>query len=93
MLIPRRKHLGKAVARRSKRAIAAESLNDPEMKKYVGKIIGEKVAKEVKTMARSTTQSVLKSQNIEHLKSFSWSTLLEELSKFTCVETNFGFSD
>ena len=73
------------MARRSKRAIVAESLKDPEIKKYVVEIIGEKVAKEVKTMARSMTQSVLKSQNMEHLKSFSWSTLLEELSKFTPV--------
>ena len=85
VLTPQRKHLAKAVARQSKQTIAVESLKDPVTKKYILRIIGREVVKEVKRMASDKVESVLKSQNIDHLKSFHWDMLLQELSKFAPV--------
>lgn len=85
MLTPHRKNLARAVARQNKKTIAIESLKDPVTKKHVLRIIGREVAKEVKRMASDKVRSVLKSQNVDHLKSFHWNMLLQELSKFAPI--------
>ena len=85
MLTPRQKHLAKAVARQSRKTIAVESLKDPVTRKYVLRIIGREVAKEVKGMASDKVESVLQSLNTDHLKSFHWDILLQELSKFAPI--------
>ena len=43
LLTPQRKHLGKAVARRSKKAIAAECMKDQAVQKHIVKLVGKMV--------------------------------------------------
>ena len=64
--------------------ITVESLKGPVTKKYILRIRRE-VAKEVKRMASDKVWSVLKRQNADHLKSFHWDMLLQQLSKFAPV--------
>lgn len=85
VLTPSRKHMAKAIARKSKKAVAAEALKDPVTKKYILKKLGNELAKEVRGMASDSTNSILQSQNPEHLKGFAWEMLLNELSKFAPV--------
>ena len=73
--------MGKAVARKKKKTIAAETLKDPVLKGYVVELIGKEVAKELKNMASMKTNSVLQSQDVTQLETFSWDVLLNELSK------------
>lgn len=80
MLTPSRKHMGKAVARRSKNAIVRELLENPVTKSYVVKKIGVLVRKELVLMCSEKTKSVLSSQSISDLKAFNWKALLAELS-------------
>ena len=80
MLTPSRKHLGKAVARRSKQKVAVECLKDSDVKRYILKAVGKIVHNEVKHLCSNTTQSILKCNSLEMLKSFSWGSLKSELS-------------
>ena len=80
MLTPSRKHLGKAVARRSKQKVAVECLKDSDVKRYILKAVGKIVHNEVKHLCSNTTQSILKCNSVEMLKSFSWGSLKSELS-------------
>ncbi len=80
-LTPHRKHLGKAVARKSKKTIAAETLKDSSTKGYIVSIIGRELSREVRAMASDPVKSILQSQNPDDLKQFKWDTLLRELSK------------
>ena len=73
--------MGKAVARKKKKTIAAETLKDPVLKGYVVDLIGKEVAKELKNMASTKAESVLQSQDVAQLKLFSWDVLLNELSE------------
>lgn len=76
VLTPSRKHLGKAVARRSQQVIAVETLKNPLTRKRVLGLVGREVQKEIKAMVSNKTHSIL---STESLAEFEWSTLLEEL--------------
>lgn len=80
MLTPSRKHIGKAVARRSKNTIVREMLKDPGTKSYVVKKIGILVRRELMLMCSERVNSILSSQSMSDLKTFSWKALLSELS-------------
>ena len=54
-------------------------------KKYILKMIGKQLAKEIQVMCSEEVNSVMKSQDPEVLKQFSWDTLLSELSKFAPI--------
>ena len=80
-LTPSRKHLGKAVARGSRYAIADECLSQPLTQKYVLKKIGVLVGKELRNMCSDSTRSVLKSQDTSDLCEFTWHQVICELDK------------
>ena len=50
-LWPKRKRIGKAIARKSKKKKASEALKDPKIKNYVVEMIGRELAKEVKVIS------------------------------------------
>ena len=85
VLTPNRKHLGKAVARNSKKTIAAETLKDSVTKGYIVSIMGRELSREIRAMASDHAKSILQSQNPHDLKQFKWDTLLCELSKYAPV--------
>lgn len=62
-----------------------EALKDPTTKKYLVEMLGNELAKEVKCMSSDSVNSILQSQNPDHLKQFNWEMLLNELCKFAPV--------
>ena len=74
VLTPSRKHLGKAVARKSQQVIAVETLKNPVTRRVLS-LIGREI-QEIKAMSSDKTHSIL---STESLKEFEWRTLLEEL--------------
>ena len=84
-LTPNRKHLGKAVARRSKKTIAVQCLKDQDIRKYVLKLIEREVHNEVKALCSNDADSILQQSDPEVLKSFKWNTLMSELVKYTPI--------
>ena len=57
-LTPTRKHLGKAVARGSKKSVAIECLKDPATRKFLLKGIGVLVRNELKSMCMDSRSSI-----------------------------------
>ncbi len=62
-----------------------EALKDPTTKKYLVEMLGNELAKEVKCMSSDSVNSILQSQDPDHLKQFNWEILMNELCKFTPV--------
>ena len=96
MLTPNRKHLGRALARRSNYAIVSDILNSQVTRDYLLKKVGVLLRKELTSMSSDKTESILGKQNMADLKSFSWSKVLNELSSnapillsilFSCTHT------
>lgn len=85
VLTPSRKHIGKAVARGSRKAVAYESLNDPVTRKYVLAKVGSIVRSELACMCSDKTDSILRSQSASDMKHFEWDKLLSELEAHTPV--------
>lgn len=75
-LTPRRKRLGKAVARKCQLGIATETMKNPITRKKILLLVGREVQKEVRNMTADSTHSIL---GREAWKEFEWDTLLEEL--------------
>ena len=93
MLTPNRKHLGRALARRSNYAIVSDILNSQVTRDYLLKKVGVLLRKELTSMSSDKTESILGKHD---LKSFSWSKVLNELSSnapillsilFSCTHT------
>lgn len=85
LLIPQRKHLGKAVARRSKTAIAAECMKDRAVQKHILKLVGKMVHAEIKKFCSHSANSILKRDDPQCIKTFSWESFNCEISKFAPV--------
>ena len=79
-LTPNRKRIGKAVARNQHITIAREALANPLTKKQIVRSLGKEIALEIRAMSSAAVNSVLQSKNLDHLRKFKWSMLLEELS-------------
>ena len=79
-LTPNRKRIGKAVAGNQHITIAREALANPLTKKQIVKSLGKEIALEIRAMSSAAVNSVLQSKNLDHLRQFKWSMLLEELS-------------
>ena len=62
-LTPSRKHVGKAVARRSKKALILHAMNDPVTKVYVMKRMGVLLKRELAVMCSDKVDSFLRSQS------------------------------
>ena len=84
-LTPSRKHLGKAIARRSKKTIAVEAMKDDGVKKHILKLVGNIAHAEIKKLCSQSVQSVLLKSDPETLKSFTWQSLKSDLSAHTPV--------
>ena len=80
VLTPRRKHLGKAVARRSRKTVAVESMRDPSTRHHIVNLLGKEIRNEIRLMASDSAHSILRSQLKEDLTNFQWSTLHAEMS-------------
>ena len=63
-------------------------MKDPAVKKYIIKLVAKEVKMEVRRMASDSADFVLKSNDPEQLKSFTWDILLTELSRFAPVLLN-----
>ena len=85
LLTPQRKHLGKAVARRSKRAIAAECMKDHAVQKHILKLVGKMVHAEIKKFCSDGANSILKRDDPQCIKTFSWESFNSEVSKFAPI--------
>ena len=85
VLTPRRKHLGKAVARSSKKAVAVECMKDSLTRKHLLKLVGKEIYDEIRLMSSNKVDSFLRSMSKEDLKTFSWDRLHAELSRFAPV--------
>ncbi len=57
-------------------------MKDKSVKKYILKLVGQEIFKEVKCMASDKVNSILQSTNANDLKCFSWNSLLTELTQF-----------
>ncbi len=84
-LTPKRKHLGRSLVRRSTYAIVSDLMNNPGSRDYILKKIGIMLRKELTLMSSESMKSILGSQNIADLKTFSWSKVLDELSSNTPI--------
>ena len=57
-LTPRRKKVGKAVARGSKKAVIRECMKDPAMHKYTIQVVGQCVRQELASLCSESVKSV-----------------------------------
>ena len=73
------------MARRSKKAIAAECMKDPAVQKHVVKLVGKMVHAEIKKFCSDSSNSILKCDDPQCIKTFSWESFNSEISKFTPV--------
>ena len=77
---PRRKHMGRSIARGSKKTLIDQCYDDLETRKFMMKKVGRVLKGEMKIMSQVKTKSILRSGSYEDLKEFKWETLLEELT-------------
>ena len=80
LLTPTRKHLGRAVARRSHKKIAYECFDDPAIRKHILRRIGQKIRKELINMSSEKVKSVMRMRSKVDLNTFTWKRLLDEAS-------------
>ena len=64
-LTPSRKKIGKAVAHGSKKALAKQCMEDPVTKRHLFDLVGLSLRREMKVMVSDSTNSLLKSQEVE----------------------------
>jgi len=76
---PNRRHMGKCIARGSKKALVDHCFSDPGTFPIVRRKICRLLQGEMKTMCAEKTASVLRSNSYETLKNFKWEDLLQEL--------------
>ena len=77
-LTPSRKHIGKALARRSKKALALECMKNEGVKKYILQLVGKIVHTEMKEFCSERGDSVLQNRDPTLLKTFTWKTVKRE---------------
>lgn len=78
-LTPKRKRVGKAIARGRKRVVVEECFKDPVMKRYVMEKVGKAARSELKSMCSVPVSSVLQKQSKDVYDDFSWDLLYAEL--------------
>ena len=75
------KRLGRSIARRKVSSIALDVMMHDKISKEVIQQVGKVMAKELKSVCTLNPMSILRNKGPEALKTFSWSTLVEELKK------------
>lgn len=73
------KSLVRGVARRSHSSIARQALANVKIRRYVLSSLRKYISKEMKIVSSKKHSSILRGRSVEHLKSFSWETLEEEI--------------
>ena len=79
VLTPKRKKLGKAVARRSNRVVAGECLMIPKVRQYTIRKIGKLIRIELCKLCSQKTSSILRDHSKQRLTDFNWDALEVEL--------------
>lgn len=80
ILTPRRKRLGKAVARRFHSSVADECLKQSETRKVLFQKLVHLLRKDVKRMCSNEVSSVLQDKKAKALSDFTWQKLMVELA-------------
>jgi hypothetical protein len=78
-LTPKRKRVGKAIARGSKKALAEECFKDPVIKKYMMAKLGKVFRSELGAMCSVKVSSILLKRSEDVYAEFSWDMLYAEL--------------
>jgi len=84
-LTPRRKKLGKALARGCSKQVAGECLKNPAIRNYIIQKIGKIVHVELCGLCSDKTASMLWKHSLEIFKEFTWDCLTSELLANTPV--------
>jgi len=79
VLTPKRKKLGKAVARRCNNKVAGEYLKIPMVREYIIKKIGKLVHVELCQLCSDKTASILRKHSADVFKDFDWNVITDEL--------------
>ena len=79
MLTPSRKRMGKAVARKSYKAVAEECWKSPDVRRYIMCQLGTLLRQELKKLCSDETQSILRTQSLSNNPRFSWSAIYCEI--------------
>ena len=79
-LTPSRKHIAKAVARKSKQALVAECMKDTQTRGHILKRMGMVMRNELISMCTESTNSILRSHSTVVMCNFSWDKLVSELA-------------
>ena len=79
-MTPKRRRIGRAVARRCNKVIAGECLKEPSIRKYIIEKIGKMLRMELCKLCSDKTPSTLRTYNQESFKNFTWDFLINELS-------------
>ena len=72
---------GRSIGRRKVNSIAVQVMKHDAISKEIIKQVGKAMAKELKSVCALNPMSILRNRGPEALKSFLWSTLVEELKK------------
>ena len=72
--------VGKALARCSRYALMSELLKDPANMNYLLRCIEMLLRRELALICSDETNSILRIQSMSDLRSFTWNSLLSELS-------------
>lgn len=81
VLTPTRKKFGKLIARGSKVAIAEECLNHKDVKAAIIAKVGKLVREEIRVMCSDSHDSVLKSSNVQNLRTFKCEMIINEMEE------------
>ena len=80
-LTPKRKKIGKAVARKSFMSLAEECLKKPSIMCYILKKMGRIIRNELRCMCSNGKPSLLRSQSPHDLVEFKWENLYKEVQE------------
>ena len=78
---PRSRHIGKSIARGSKKAMIDHCFEDPVSRHYIMRKLGRLVNAEVRAMCSDPVKSVLQSKDSDYLKEFKWDHVLDEMKE------------
>lgn len=60
-------------------------MNDAVVRKHILKLVGKAVHKEMKTLCSDSANSIIRCDDLQKLKKFTWQSFSSEISKFAPV--------
>ena len=79
ILTPRRKKIGKKLARWGSSSAVVECLQDPNIRQEVVTALGDMVEKELKHLCSKKVNPIQRTTSAETLQQFSWSRIITEV--------------